>query len=254
MMDFELRRVSFSRPGGRKVLSDLNLDIGKGSRLAILGPNGAGKTTLLALLGRRLSPDSGSILFEGQDLERYPSSKLARRLAFLPQIERIAFNYTVREFVLMGRVSHVAALAMPSRQEEDAALSAISELGIGSLSERPVNAISGGEFQLARIARCLAQGADTLLLDEPSSLLDPANARRVGKELAALAAGSRTIVFATHDIGLAAFLSDRVLLLRQGGIPLEGCPGEMLAAGLLSEAFGVDFHASTLPSAYPPLQ
>lgn len=252
MREFEVRHLSFSRPGGRMVLSELGFDIEKGSRLAILGPNGAGKTTLLSLLGARLRPDSGTILLDGLPLESYTAPKLARRLAFLPQIERVAFNYSVREFVLMGRVSHVPALAMPSGVEENAARAAIGELGIESLGERPVNAISGGEFQLARIARCLAQGAETLLLDEPSSLLDPSNARRVAQELSSLAARGRTIVFATHDIGLAASLADMVLLLRQGRGPIEGPPATLLAAGMLSEAFGVDFHATTLPSAYPP--
>ena len=105
--------------------------------------------------------------------------------------------------------------------------------------------ISGGEFQLVRIARCLAQEAELLLLDEPTSLLDPANAQRVARELAALASRGKTIVFATHDIALARSLADLILLLGNHGALRLGPPAEALMPDCLGQAFGVEFGIGT---------
>ncbi|MGB4585460.1 MAG: ABC transporter ATP-binding protein [Rectinemataceae bacterium] len=251
MKAIEAQGLAFARPERGEILGDISFKIGEGSRLAILGANGAGKTTLLSLLGGRLVAARGSILLDGVAIREFSPRALARKIAFLPQIERLPFNYRVLEFVLMGRAPHIEALSQPGAGDEEIARRALAELGLEYLADRRAGEISGGEYQLVRIARCLAQEAEILLLDEPTSLLDPANASRVARELASLASKGKTIVFSTHDIGLARSLSDLVLVLGNRRLLRAGFPSEVLTPVFLEEAFGVEFGIGQIPTAYP---
>jgi len=256
MKQLEARNLSFAwaarGPMTREpILDDVSFRIGEGKKLAILGANGAGKTTLLSLLGGRLVPRTGDVLLDGISVRDFSPRALARKVAFLPQIERLSFNYRVLEFVLMGRAPHIEALAQPDASDEAAALGALSELGLESLAGRRAGELSGGEYQLVRIARCLAQEAEILLLDEPTSLLDPANAQRVARELASLASKGKTIVFTTHDMALARSLADTILMLGQRRLLRTGSPSEVLTPEFLEEAFGVEFGMGQIPTAYP---
>ena len=256
MKQLEARNLSFAwaarGPMTRgPILDDVSFGIGEGKKIAILGANGAGKTTLLSLLGGRLAPKTGAVLLDGSSVREFSPRALARKVAFLPQIERLSFNYRVLEFVLMGRAPHIEALAQPDADDEAAALGALSELGLESLAGRRAGELSGGEYQLVRIARCLAQEAEILLLDEPTSLLDPANAQRVARELASLASKGKTIVFTTHDMALARSLADTILMLGQRRLLRMGPPSEVLTPEFLQEAFGVEFGIGQIPTAYP---
>lgn len=253
MNALEARGLSFARPGRDKIFSNLSFRVRKGEKLALLGANGSGKTTLLSLLCGRLAAGAGHIFVEDRDLRAWLPREIARKLAFLPQIERLPFNYKVIEFVLMGRAPHIPTLALPGKKDEEAARAALRALGLDALAGRGAGEISGGEYQLVRIARCLAQEADILLLDEPTSLLDPANARRVARGLAALSASGKTILFATHDIALSRFLADTCLVLGKGTAPRIGSPSAVLEPVALAGAFGVDFSLSPIPTAYSDL-
>lgn len=250
MNHLEARSLFFSREGRGAVLSDISFGIPAGRRLAILGANGAGKTTLLSLLGGRLKADSGEIFIDGTSVAGFSPRSLAKKIAFLPQIERLPFNYKVLEFVLMGRAPHIQPLSMPGTDDEAKALAALAELGLEALADRRAGEISGGEFQLARIARCLAQEAELLLLDEPTSLLDPANAQRVARELGALADKGKTIIFSTHDLALARALAEEVILLQGGGMLRRGQPSAILEPGLLGAVYGVEFRMMEFPATY----
>lgn len=254
MKALESRAVSFSRAGRGRILADISFRVAAGRKLAVLGANGAGKTTLLSLLGGRLAADSGAVYLDEAGVRDLPSRALARKIALLPQIERLPFNYRVLEFVLMGRAPHIQPLSLPGKADEEIARSALAELGLASLEDRRAGEISGGEFQLVRIARCLAQEAELLLLDEPTSLLDPANAQRVARELASLSSKGKTIIFATHDIGLARSLADDVLVLGGGGLLRLGPPADVLVPEFLKQAFGVDFGIGQVPTAYADLR
>ena len=254
MRELEARRLSFSRQGRGLILSDISFKLPAGKKLAILGANGAGKTTLLSLLGGRLSPNDGDISLDGESVRSITPRALAKKVAFLPQIERLPFNYRVLEFVLMGRAPHIQPLSLPGPRDEELARLALAELGLAALEGLRAGEISGGEFQLARIARCLAQEAELLLLDEPTSLLDPANAQRVARELAALASKGKTIIFATHDISLARALADFILVLGNHGALRLGSPAEVLTPEFLGQAFGVAFGMGQVPTAYADLR
>ncbi len=256
-MRLELESVSFSRPGRPEIFSELSLSIASGGITALLGPNGAGKTTLLGLASGRLRPDRGRVLLDGLAIESLGKSMLARKIAVLPQFEKLAFNYRCVDFVLMGRAPHVQPLSMPGAADHSAALDALAELGLSGFADRPAGELSGGEFQLVRFARCLAQGATILLLDEPTSMLDPANAHRIALTLCRLASMGKAVLFATHDVALAGFLADDVVLMGvrradgAAGGAQRGAPEEILTAENLGLAFGVGFGVQTVPGVFP---
>lgn len=248
MTALRVENLSFSRKNRGLVLDTLTFEIGEGACLAILGANGSGKTTLLSLLAGRLKPDSGRVLLGDVSVGDLDGRALAHKVALLPQIERLPFNYKVLDFVLMGRAPHVPALALPGPSDEAAAILALEELGIDELRNRPAGELSGGEFQLVRIARCLAQEAPILLLDEPTSMLDPANAHRVASSLGTIARSGRTIIFTTHDLDLAAGLAGEALILHEAKILTRGSPSSILTETLLGKAYGIGFAMATRPA------
>ena len=249
MNALRVENLRFSRKNRGLILGSLSFDIGEGACVAVLGANGSGKTTLLSLLSGRLKPDSGKILIGEIPLGSMDGRALALKTALLPQIERLPFNYRVLDFVLMGRAPHVPALALPGASDEAVAIRALEELGIIELKDRPAGELSGGEFQLARIARCLAQEAPILLLDEPTSMLDPANAHRVASSLAGLARGGRTIIFTTHDLDLTAALATEAYILHNAAILKRGSPATVLTESVLGEAYGIRFGMAMRPVA-----
>lgn len=252
-----VRGLGFERHGGRAILAGVSFTLDPGGAIAVLGANGAGKTTLLSIIAGKLVPGQGSLeYFDGtwkvsRDSGRVPPRSLASRIAYLPQIERLPYNYRVLDFVLMGRSPHVKGLSQPGAEDKRLAGATLAELGLSHLARRGAADISGGEFQLARIARCLVQGAEILLLDEPSSLLDPANAARIAGLLAQLRKKGVGIIFTTHDAVLASDVADTVLLLAHGKEAGCGAPGLLLTAEKLAEIYGVDYAERLIPHPRP---
>ena len=244
------RGIAFTWSGGQPVLDGISLEIARGQTLAILGPNGAGKTTLLSILSGRLSPRAGAVELDGRPFALYSARERARHIAFLPQLEKLAFNYRVLDFVLMGRTPHMEPLALPGPEDRAAAEAALASLGMTSFETRNIGELSGGEFQLVRLARCLAQGAPILILDEPVSMLDPAHARHIADALLTLAKAGKTILYSTHDIGLAMFLGGQALILANARVQWSGPTIDLHNTEMLSQAYGISFLLKELPSAY----
>ena len=241
----EARGLDYGYPQ-RAVGRDLDLQIRAGEVLAVLGPNGGGKTTLFRTLLGLLPAQSGTVLLDGQALAEMPRGEVARRAGYVPQGHALQFAFTVRETVLMGRTSHIGLFAAPGAADRDAAERAIRALGIGELAERVVTELSGGERQLAMIARALAQGARALVLDEPTASLDFGNQVRVLRELRRLAAEGYAIVFSTHDPGQAFLAASRVLLIAQGGARRQGTPEEVITAENLRQVYGVEVRVAPI--------
>jgi len=244
------RDIVFGWGGGPAVLDHVSLEAARGQTLAILGPNGAGKTSLLSVLSGRLSPRAGSVTLEGRPLGSLSARERAQRIAFLPQLEKLPFNYRVLDFVLMGRTPHMEAFALPGAEDERAAEGALASLGMESFASRNIGELSGGELQLARLARCLAQGASILMLDEPASMLDPAHSRHIADALAALAAAGKTIIYTTHDIGLGIFLGGRAVIIAGGKVAWDGPAEGLRDADMLERSYGISFKVKELPSAF----
>ena len=241
----EAHALGYGYPG-RPVGRALDLSLGAGEVLCVLGPNGGGKTTLFRTLLGLLPAQAGAVLLEGQPLEAMARGAVARRVGYVPQGHAAQFAFTVREAVLMGRTAHVSLFAAPGAADRDAAERAIQALGIGELAERVVTELSGGERQLAMIARALAQGARALVLDEPTASLDFGNQVRVLREIRRLAAEGYAVVFSTHDPGQAFLAASRVLLLAHGGARRQGAPVEVITAKNLREVYGVEVRVAAL--------
>jgi len=182
-------------------------------------------------------------------LAQLARAQVARRVGYVPQGHVAQFAYTVREAVLMGRTAHVSLFAAPGEADRQAAARAIAALGIESLADRVVTELSGGERQLAMIARALAQGARALVLDEPTASLDFGNQVRVLREIRRLATEGYAIVFSTHDPGQAFLAASRVLLLAQGGVLRQGAPQDVITAENLHAVYGVQVRVAALDDA-----
>lgn len=226
-------------PGAQPVLRDLSLELAQGAVTAILGPNGGGKTTLLHVLLGLLVPQAGTLLVAGRSPSSCSRRELSRLIGLVPQNEHIPFDFTVLDYVLLGRAPYLGTLDQPGEEDLRCAAAALDTAGVGSLRERPVTALSGGERQLAMIARALAQSPRILLLDEPTSHLDLANRRAVHNVLRGLAGGGVTVVFSTHDPNLAASMADHVVLLGRGAVLASGPAESVLTGDLLSTTYGV---------------
>jgi len=224
----EIDRFSLSL-GGREILKELRFSIAAGERVAIIGPNGAGKTTLLKCLNRILRGGTGQIRIGGRPLDSYRQFDLARRLAYVPQAEARTAPFTVRESVEMARYPHLGPLS-PVRPQDLAAVDrAIEAAGIGPLSHRSLDTLSGGERQKALLAAALAQESDILLLDEPTAFLDPSQQTEILGMLGRVhRERGTTMLSVTHDLNEAVTHSNRVIALREGAVVFDG-PSDALA-------------------------
>ncbi|MGH8688116.1 MAG: ABC transporter ATP-binding protein [Burkholderiales bacterium] len=238
-MTLEARRLGYGYPG-RAVGRELDLALAAGDVLCVLGPNGGGKTTLFRTLLGLLPAQEGEVRLEGNPLEALPRAEIARRMGYVPQGGGAPFAFSVHEMVLMGRTAHVGLFSAPGPADRAAADRAIEALGIGALSRRVLTELSGGERQLAMIARALAQGARALVLDEPTASLDFGNQVRVLRQIRRLAAEGYAVVFSTHDPGQAFLAASRVLLLAHGGALRQGSPEDVVTPDNLRAVYGVE--------------
>lgn len=221
------------------ILQDLSLEIPSGAITAILGPNGSGKTTLLRLILGSLSPRQGTILLAERPQGNYSRREMSRLVGLVPQAEHIPFEFSVLEYVLLGRAPYLKPLALPGQADRQIALNALQTMGATHLQDRPVTALSGGEQQLVIIARALAQKPRLLLLDEPTSHLDLGNKGRILQILRALRDEGVSLVLTTHDPNVAAQVASFVVLMRQGQVLSAGPPDSVLTSEGLSATFRV---------------
>jgi iron complex transport system ATP-binding protein len=234
----EARKLAFGYPG-RQVGAGLDLALPAGEVLCILGPNGGGKTTLFRTLLGLLPALAGELRLGGVPLESLPQDEIARRLGYVPQDHAPEFAFTVREVALMGRAARIDLFAAPGPRDHAATAVALESLGIAALAERPYTEVSGGERQLALLARALAQEPLALVLDEPTASLDFGNQVRVLREIRRLADAGLAVVFSTHHPDEAFRCADRALLLARGGAYRLGTPEQVITAENLNAVYGV---------------
>jgi iron complex transport system ATP-binding protein len=221
------------------VLHSLSLDIPPGSVTAILGPNGTGKTTLLHVILGLLAPQAGTISIDGNRQSSYTRRQMSRLIGLVPQSEYIPFEFSVLEFVLMGRAPYLGPFDMPSERDRQVALNALQIIGLDHLADRPTPSLSGGERQLAMVARALAQKPRVLLLDEPTSHLDLSNRDRILNVLKRLVKDGVTVIFTTHDPNLAAAMADHIVMMRKGAILAAGPTATTLTSENLGKTYGI---------------
>ena len=242
----EVKDLAFGFPG-RTIGRGIGFSLGAGDVMCVLGPNGGGKTTLFRTLLGLLGKHSGTITLGGDCLENLARAEIARRIGYVPQGHGAYFAFTVLEFVLMGRTAHLGAFASPGTRDLEVAKRALESLGIAALAERPVTEISGGERQLALVARALAQDPQLLVLDEPTASLDFGNQVRVLERLKYLSRRGISILFSSHDPDHAFLCASRALLLAEGHALEIGAPQAVIRPDTLARLYGVSVQVLPLP-------
>jgi iron complex transport system ATP-binding protein len=219
-------------------LEEISFDIFPGSVTTILGPNGAGKTTLLHLLLGIIRPASGSILLNGNPIQQYTRHELSQQIGLVPQSEYVPFDYSVLEYVVLGRAPYLGPLELPGENDIYIARDKMEEVGISHLENRAIPELSGGELQLVLLARALCQQPSILLLDEPTSHLDLANRNITLRILNKLRSSGTTIIFSTHDPEAAALIADHLVLMRAGHVLDSGSLDHVFTSETLSQVYG----------------
>ncbi len=177
------------------------------------------------------------------DISSIPPKSLAKIVGYVPQEHHIVFPYKVIDYVLMGRAPHHGMFSLPSRKDYDKAYRVLDDLGLGSLADKAITEISGGQLQLVLIARTLVQEARILLMDEPVSHLDISNAVKTMSLIRELVEEERILgaMVTLHDPLMASLYCDKILLLNKGRVEIYGSPREALNPERLSRVYGVDF-------------
>jgi iron complex transport system ATP-binding protein len=213
---YRLESVSYSY-GSHPAVQGICTLIGESEVVGLIGPNGAGKSTLIKLLGGLLRGWRGDIHFQGASLHQWNRRAIAKQVAYVPQQTQIAFPYTAREVVLMGRLPHQDGAFFETARDRDQVDRALALADCSHLADRPFGALSGGERQLVVLASALAQEPRVLLLDEPTVFLDLKHQLTIQRVLSELHRGRGvTLVIATHDLNMAAAFCSRVLAIKDG--------------------------------------
>jgi len=230
------------------VLTDVDVAFDEGAFYALIGPNGAGKSTLLALLSGRLTPQSGVVRFRGRPVMDWPRKAFARQVAVVPQSEKAVFEFTVRQIVLMGRYAHQESiLGIEDREDHEITERALGATDMLPLADRKIGFLSGGERQRALVARALAQEAPVLLLDEPTTALDPYHQKMLLDLLLKLnREEGRTILLVTHDLSLVGSYAAQVAVLADGKIARIGPTPEIIDTDFLSSLYATSIGVTSL--------
>ncbi len=226
--------------GQSPILSDISLSLDPGVFTVILGANGAGKSTLLSALCGLTPLSTGEVRLEDTDLAKQPPRWRAQRLGFLPQQQEVAWAIDVQTLVGLGRTPFLGARGL-SLADQDHVSRAMAATCVEHLAKREVGTLSGGERGRAMVARVLAGEPLWVLADEPLTGLDPRHQLDMLDLLAAIAkTEGRGVVATLHDLGLAARVAERIIVLRQGQVLADGPPEHALSAENLRLAYGVE--------------
>ncbi|MFT4294338.1 MAG: ABC transporter ATP-binding protein [Micropruina sp.] len=229
--------IAFSYRAGYPIFTDLSFQLGRGELFTILGPNGAGKSTLLNCVTAVRPPQHGRILLDGAPVAELPPRTRARAIAYVPQTSTVSYAYSVLEYVLMGRAPHLNLMQQPSAGDRARAHEALDLLGIADLARRPCTQISGGQRQLASIAKAIVQDPELIVFDEPTAALDHGNQARVLHLLADLSRRGFGIISTTHNPNHAILLGGSAGVLTRTGRLHAGPVAEVIREDLLSRVY-----------------
>lgn len=234
--------------GDQIILEDIHFDLEPSTLLGVIGPNGSGKSTLLRLIDGVLRPFNGKIYLLSKPLEDFNRRELSRLVAMVSQEVHFRFAFSALEVVLMGRFPHLSGFQLEGKRDLEIAAECMKLTGILQFAKRSINELSGGERQRVLIAMALAQRPMLLLLDEPTSFLDPRH------KLDTFSLIKRLImeeglggIVVTHDLDLAVQFCDRFLLLKGGRVLDEGKPEEVITRENMIRLYGCDAAVDTNP-------
>ncbi len=233
----ELKNVC-SGYGGRTILQDISVSFPQKSVTILLGSNGCGKSTLLKTALGLVPASSGSILYDGQEIRHMSLRTIAQKAAYLSQTRNIP-NITAGRMVLHGRFPYLSYPRHYSRADREIVRQALERTGSLDLGERQMSELSGGQRQKIYISMALAQQAQTIFMDEPTTYLDvrhQLDTMRIAREVAQAGAA---VVLVLHDLSLALRFGDQIAVLDQGRLAQLGTPEEVFASGVLDRVFDV---------------
>jgi iron complex transport system ATP-binding protein len=240
MHTLETRDLTLSY-GERNIFTNLQVRVPKGKITVLIGSNGCGKSTLLRSMARLLKPTGGSILLNGAEIAKQPTKEIAKQLSILPQGPVAPEGLSVLQLVKQGRYPYQNWLQQWSEEDERMVRRALEVTRMAELAHRPVDSLSGGQRQRAWIAMTLAQGSDTLLLDEPTTYLDMTHQIEVLDLLFELnETEKRSIVMVLHDINLACRYAHHLVAVKGGNIIAEGAPEKIMTEELMRTVFDMD--------------
>ena len=237
-MRLKINDVEFSY-GSVSILRDVCMELARSEMLGIVGPNGVGKSTLIRCIDRILKPDKGNILLDEQEIKEMSMREVAKKMGYVPQNASQTFPATVFDSVLLGRRPHIGWRS--SEKDEEKVLEILKLLGIEEFAMRDFNEISGGQQQKEMIARALAQEADVLIFDEPTSNLDIRHQLEVMEIIKNLVQKKGiSAIMAVHDLNLASRYADRVIMMNGGSIYSAGKPASVLSPKNIAFVYGVE--------------
>ena len=238
-MQIEAQDIAI-RFGPTTVLEGVNLVMRPGEMVGLVGPNGSGKTTLLKVLANLRAPEGGSVRYAGRPAAEIGARELARRIAYLAQGGAVHWPMRVEALVALGRLPHRRAFQGLDAADRSAIERAMLAADVVALRARTMGQVSGGERMRILLARALAVDAHILLADEPIAALDPLHQLQVMDLLRSTAGQGRGVIVVLHDLALAARFCDRLILLAQGRILVEGPPAQVLTDLHIARAYGVE--------------
>ncbi|WP_405480526.1 energy-coupling factor ABC transporter ATP-binding protein [Streptomyces sp. NBC_00009] len=237
----EVGGLAYAYPDGHQALFGVDLTIGRGERVALLGPNGAGKTTLVLHLNGILTGGAGTVTVAGLPVGKRHMAEIRRKVGIVFQDpDDQLFMPTVREDVAFGP----AAAGVKGPELEARVHKALDRVGMADFADRPPHHLSFGQRRRVAVATVLVMEPEILVLDEPSSNLDPASRRELADILRSL---DVTVLMVTHDLPYALELCPRSVILSEGVIAADGTTGDLLADEDLMRA-----HRLELPFGFDP--
>ncbi len=239
-MILESKELSFSYEPGRRVFHDVSFELHQSEILTILGANGAGKSTLLNCIVNLLNPETGTVFLDGKPIREYSLKETSRLIGYVPQNHVPAYDYTVRDFVAMGRAPYLKAFQQPGKNDYKIVDETLDMMNLTELSFRPYTHLSGGERQQVSIARAIVQQPQLIMLDEPTNHLDYGNQLRTLSMIKSLAEKGYSVVMTSHNPDHIMLLESKVGILDRNGCFNVGDPHTILTEETLKELYRSD--------------
>jgi iron complex transport system ATP-binding protein len=232
----------------KSILKDVSFSVSAGDFFVIIGPNGAGKTSLLKVISGLQKAQQGSVTIKDKNISKYRRRSLSQIMAIVPQQIEVGFPFTAADTVIMGRTPHLGILGMEGKNDFHIAENAMKFTDVSHLAERKLFQLSGGELQRVIIARAICQQPEIILLDEPTTALDPAHQLKIMDLMEKFRREhGTTIIMVSHDLNLASMYGDRLLLLKEGRVVKTGDPKSVLNKELLEESYGCRIQVDESP-------
>lgn len=238
----------------QKIVQNLTIEMPEGKIIGLIGPNGSGKSTFLKALARILQPLSGEVLLDAQNLQNIKTKEVAKKIALLSQVSDSSIGLTIREIVSYGRFTYQKGLNSLSEQDLAAIEWSLQATGLTALADETISTLSGGQKQRVWIAMALAQDTDIVILDEPTTFLDPAHQLEILLLLQQInKTYGKTIIMSIHDLNHASRFSDYIYALKGGELLVSGTPETVLTKEWLQRLFEIDAMLGTFPNSTKPL-